>query len=446
MLAMTTAIRHSHADQRYRVIGLGLSGYSVARYLLQLGYAVSVQDDREQPPYADALRKAFPLVDLRIASLDDLDDREFDCLVVSPGLSVRNQRLREIASKGKRIIGDIELFAEAVDAPVIAITGSNGKSTVTGLVGSICKAAGVHAGVGGNIGVPALDLLGQGNDLYVLELSSFQLETTQSLKPKVATVLNVSEDHLDRYEGIDDYRRTKLSLLQQAERVICNLDAKDLPCKDPSRAFSLRDTKAAWHLGEGSEGYWLYHFDKALMPVADLKIQGRHNWANVLAAMALAHEAGIADEALVEGAKAFLGLPHRSEWLAEIEGVAWINDSKGTNPGATKAAVEGMDRPLVLLAGGQGKGADMRILRPALNQGVKTAILFGEDADRLEQAWQGCCAIERVENLEQAVDLACRTAVKGDAVLLSPACASFDQYPNFAERGEHFRRLVEGLS
>ncbi len=447
MQAMTTQTPMLHADVRYRVLGLGLSGYSAARYLLSRGYRVSVQDDRAEPPYRKALLKEFPGVDLRIEPLGAMQAADFDCLVVSPGLSVRSPQLRAMAAAGKRIVGDIELFAEAVDAPVIAITGSNGKSTVTRLVGSIFEAAGVAAGVGGNIGVPALDLLGQGHDVFVLELSSFQLETTRSLRPAVATVLNVSEDHLDRYDSLADYRDTKLGLLEQAGRVICNRDAHNLPpCTDLQRAFSLQDRAAAWHVEQRDGEHWLMQGERPLLPVSSMKLQGRHNWANALAAMALASELAVPEAALVAGVQAFAGLPHRSEWLTEIDGVAWINDSKGTNPGATRAAIEGMERPLILLAGGQGKGADMSVLRAALRQRVRVAILFGEDADRLQQAWQGCCRIERVGDLEQATELARSLAEPGDAVLLSPACASFDQYPNFAERGEHFRRLVEAMS
>ncbi len=445
MLAMKTANRQLHAEERYLVLGLGLSGLSAACYLHRRGYAVEVRDDREQPPCIDALREQCPAVGFLQRPLQDLDAEGFDCLVLSPGLSARHPHLQELAAQGKRIIGDIELFAEAVDQPVIAITGSNGKSTVTRLVGGILEAAGMRAGVGGNIGVPALDLLDQGYECYVLELSSFQLETTRSLRPAVATVLNVSEDHLDRYQDFADYRDTKLSLLRQAERVVCNLDEQNLPCEDPAHAFSLQDRRAAWHLLERKGEDWLAHGDRGLLPVSALKIHGRHNQANALAAMALCAELGVGEAAMIEGLRAFAGLPHRSEWLAEIDGVAWINDSKGTNPGATRAAIEGMDRPLILLAGGQGKGADMTVLRDALRRHVKAAILFGEDAGILQQAWQDCCAIERVENLQQAVMRARDWAQKGDAVLLSPACASFDQYSNFAERGEHFRRLVEAM-
>ncbi len=447
MQAMTTQTPLLHANERYLVLGLGLSGLSAARYLLDRGYAVTVRDDRPEPPGLRPLREAFPGVSFTQGPLDTIAADDFDCLVVSPGLSVRQPALRRLAEQGKRIIGDIELFAEAVDAPVIAITGSNGKSTVTRLVGSIFEAAGVSAGVGGNIGTPALDLLGQGHALYVLELSSFQLETTRSLRPLAATVLNISEDHLDRYEDLADYRRTKLSLLETARIRVCNRDADNLPCTDRAHAFSLSDDTAAWHLIDHKDETWLGHERRPLLPVSALKIQGRHNWANALAAMALAEASGRVDErALIEGVTAFAGLPHRSEWLAEIDGVLWINDSKGTNPGATRAALEGLERPVILLAGGQGKGADMTVLVPALRQRARAAILFGEDAPQMERVWAGACALHRVEDLPQAVALAQRLARPGDAVLLSPACASFDQYPNFAERGAHFRRLVEGLS
>ncbi len=446
MQAMSKQPHMLHADERYLVLGLGLSGLSAARYLLARGYRVTVQDDRAEPPGRRALLEEFPDVELITAPLDAIDAARHDCLVVSPGLSIRSPALRALADKGLRLIGDIELFAEAVDAPVIAITGSNGKSTVTRLVGSILEAAGRSAGVGGNIGVPALELLGQGHDVHVLELSSFQLETTHSLRPAVATVLNVSEDHLDRYRDLADYRDTKLKLLEMAERVVCNRDAVLIPCRDPERAFSIEQTGVAWHLAERDGETWLAHRDRLLLPAAELRLQGRHNWSNALAAMALASELGIDEAALVAGVKAFAGLPHRSEWLAEIDGVAWINDSKGTNPGATGAAIEGMDRPVILLAGGQGKGADMEVLRPVLQQKLRAAILFGEDAPSMARAWQGCCPIEQVDGLEQAVQRARALAYPGDAVLLSPACASFDQYPNFAARGDHFRRLVEALS
>ena len=433
-----------HADQRYLVIGLGLTGYSVASYLMRNGYDCVIQDDRDEPPYQKALLNDFPSALIIKTALTPQLVENIDCLVVSPGLSTRNEFIQQAAASGKRIVGDIELFAEAVDQPVLAITGSNGKSTVTTLLGEMIRADGKAVGVGGNLGVPALDLLSADVEFYVLELSSFQLETTRNLNLLAATVLNISEDHMDRYHDLQDYQRTKQGIYRHADNCISNMDDVLTVHGADDIQFSLANSSAAYGVIY-QDGYMLAVQGEGWIRTADLKLKGRHNWANCLAAMALARTAGISKQAIITALKSFAGLPHRSQWVAEINGVNWINDSKATNPGAVKAAVEGMDDAVILLAGGQGKGADMTILRETLKKNVKTILLFGEDAESMAADCRGTTAIERVDNLQQAVLRANDIAEPRDIVLLSPACASFDQFSGFEQRGDAYCRYVEAL-
>ena len=438
----TTAI--IHLQQRYLVVGLGLTGYSVASYLLRNGYDCVVQDDRQQPPYLAKLIESFPQATVLQQSLSQISVEDFDCFVVSPGLSIRSPLIKKVAQSGVRVIGDIELFAEAVNKPVLAITGSNGKSTVTQLVGEMIAADNYLVGVGGNIGTPALDLLEKEADYYVLELSSFQLETTHSLAPLVATVLNVSEDHMDRYDDLNDYQQTKLSISRNAQFFVSNGD-------DPLSQNSIKDIK--FSIKNDVESYSVITHPTIQLAVngegwldtSDLKIKGRHNWANCLAAMAMANLAGVSRNAIVGALKSFNGLAHRSEFIATLDGVSWINDSKATNPGAAQAAIDGMDEPVILIAGGQGKGADMTVLCDSLKSHVKTVLLMGQDAELMQQSWSDCVAIERVEDMAEAVKRARVIATEGDVVLLSPACASFDMYTGFEARGNHFATLVRSM-
>ncbi len=362
MLNMISTLKQ-HRDINYLVLGLGLTGYSAAVYLLSRGYSCRVHDSRDIPPYYRQLKSQF--ADLRFSSSpldEDLIDWA-DALVVSPGLSIHSGAVNQAAEMGKAIIGDIELFAEAADRPVIAITGSNGKSTVTTLLGEIIRAEGRKVGVGGNIGVPALDLLEQDVDFFVLEMSSYQLETTHSLKPLAATVLNLSEDHLDRYDSYADYIHAKLHIYHNAKFCISNLDDGATRHGSGDITFSLFDTDADFSLIE-DEGLWLGRQGVRWLNVEELKLKGRHNWSNCLAAMALADSIGVPQQAIIDAIKAFSGIPHRSQWVAEINGVEWINDSKATNVGAARASIEGCDRPVILIAGGQTKGADMSVLNP----------------------------------------------------------------------------------
>ncbi len=433
-----------HEDINYLVVGLGLTGYSVAGYLLSRGYRCRVQDSRDIPPYYQKLKARFSDVQITSEALDGELIEWADALIVSPGLSIHLPHIQQAAELGKRIIGDIELFAQAVDKPVIAITGSNGKSTVTTLLGEMLRADGKAVGVGGNIGIPALDLLDEGFEYYVLELSSYQLETTSSLSPVAATVLNLSEDHLDRYTDYAAYVQAKLHIYDGAKTCVSNCDDEATRHKSTDIQFGLSNADVNFCLIEDDD-ICLAKSGECWLAVTELKISGQHNWANCLAAMALADAINISRPAIISALKNFGGVPHRSQWVADIDGVEWINDSKATNVGAAVASIEGRSRPVVLIAGGQSKNADMSVMRPALQQHVKQVLLMGEDAERIEQAWQDVVEIEQIDSMQQAVTRARQIAQSGDCVLLAPACASFDMYAKFEDRGDDFTQCVRGL-
>jgi len=447
MLSMNNSQSKQHKDLNYLVVGLGVTGFSVAKYLLAHGYRCRVQDTRDIPPFIKPLQGIYPHVEVKKQELDGELIAWADVLVVSPGLSIRRADILQATELGKSVIGDIELFAQAADKPVIAITGSNGKSTVTRLVGDMIIADGKAVGIGGNIGIAALDLLSTPVDYYVLELSSYQLETTQSLKPKIAAVLNLSEDHLDRYRSYADYIQAKVHIYDDADACVSNYDDEGTKHDTNDIQFSLNPEAGVEFGVIDNDGVCLGHRGDPWLRVDELKISGKHNWANCLAAMALAHTVGISRKAIVESLKNFEGIPHRSQWVAESNGVEWINDSKATNVGAARASIEGRDRPVILIAGGQSKNADVGALARVLKERVKLVLLMGEDADRMEQAWRGATRIERVDSMKCAVARAYANAKSGDCVLLAPACASFDMYEKFEARGDDFiqnvRRLID---
>lgn len=445
MLNMNTP-SNQHADVNYLVLGLGLTGYSVACYLMALGYRCRIQDSRNIPPYLRQLRSEFPLADVRQSLNADLISWA-DVLVVSPGLSIAQPEIVQAARLGKRVIGDIELFAQAMmTQPIVAITGSNGKSTVTTLLAEMIVADQKTVGVGGNIGTPALDLLQQPVEYFVLELSSYQLETTRSLRPEIATVLNLSEDHLDRYDSYTDYIQAKLHIYQNAKTCVSNQDDEKTRHDSSDVLFGLNvASKTEYGLVENESGHWLAHKGETWVNVNQLKVSGRHNWANCLAAMAIANTLGISRPAIIDAMVKFKGIPHRSEWIAEIDGVEWVNDSKATNVGAALASIEGRNRPIILIAGGESKNADMSLLYKTITQQVKLVLLLGVDANRIERAWRGATRIERVNNMADAVIRANQQVVSGDCVLLAPACASFDMYPTFEARGDDFANHVGRL-
>ena len=443
------------SDQFRIVVGLGKSGMSLVRFLAKQGIAFAVADTRENPPELATLQRDFPKVEVRCGALD----AQFLCraseLYVSPGLAVATPALAEAAAQGVKLSGDIDLFARHAKAPIIAITGSNAKSTVTTLVGEMAQAAGKRVAVGGNLGTPALDLLADDVELYVLELSSFQLETTHQLNAEVATVLNLSEDHMDRYSGMPAYHLAKHRIFRGARQVVINRqDALTRPLlrddiKVGSFGLNAPDFNA-FGLRQQGEARYLAFGQELLLPVSELKVRGAHNQANALAALALGHAAGLSMAPMLDALRAFTGLAHRCQWLRERNGVAWYDDSKATNVGAALAAIEGLgsdiDGKLVLVAGGDGKGADFSALRGPVSRYCRAVVLIGRDAERVAAALDEQVLKVRVSDLDAAVARCAELAQPGDAVLLSPACASLDMFRNYEERGRLFAQAVEALA
>jgi UDP-N-acetylmuramoylalanine--D-glutamate ligase len=435
---------------RALVLGLGRTGLSVARYLRRKGLAVRVADTRSQPPGAAALREQVPEADLvtgpfELTLLDGVAQ-----VVISPGLSLAEPVALEARRRGLPVVGDIELFAREAQAPVAAITGTNGKSTVTALLAELASAAGRPAVAGGNLGEPALDLLERPVPaLYVLELSSYQLETTHSLRTAVATVLNVTPDHLDRYESLDDYAAAKARIFDGCDAAVVNADdARVRAMPRPGQrvlTFSVRDAGADYSLVR-DPGPLLACRGEPLLPVSAMKLQGEHNAANALAALAMCEVLGLARGPVLEALAAFGGLAHRAQWVADVDGVRYVNDSKGTNVGATIAAVEGLAGPLVLIAGGDGKNQDFAGLRPAFAGKVRHVVLIGRDAPALAAALEGVCPTERAPDMGTAVAVARAAARPGETVLLSPACASLDMFRDYAHRGDEFAAAVRSLA
>ncbi len=460
---------------RALVLGLGRTGVSCARYLRRRGVAVRVADTRDEPPGLAELRRDGE-VELHTGAFDAALLDDVDQVVVSPGLSVREPVVREAGRRGLPVVGDIELFAREAQAPVAAVTGTNGKSTVTTMVSELASAAGRPALAGGNLGEPALDLLTRPvPSLYVLELSSFQLETTWSLSTAASVVLNVTPDHMDRYATVEEYAAAKARIFDGCEVAVVNADdalVRDMP-RDGQRvlSFSLQRGDTDYSLAERPEPLLLRR-GEPLLPLSQLRIQGRHNAANAMAALAMCEALALPDAPVLGALASFGGLPHRAQWVAEIDGVRYVNDSKGTNVGATVAAVSGMEGPLVLIAGGDGKNADFSPLRDALRGKTRHVVLIGRDAPRLAAALEGAGKMARSQfpdaprfaetragklapshfSTEFATDMgsavrAARAAARpGDTVLLSPACASLDMFRDYAHRGAEFIAAVRSLA
>jgi UDP-N-acetylmuramoylalanine--D-glutamate ligase len=433
------------------IVGLGRTGVSCARHLAARGHRLVVTDSRENPPGLAELRRLVPAAATALGGFDPAVLAGADQVVVSPGVSLAEPFLRRAAAQGLDLVGDIELFAREAGGRVVGITGTNGKSTVTTLVGAFAEAAGLEVRVGGNLGEPALDLLeGPPAAMYVLELSSYQLETTWSLQPEAAAVLNVSPDHLDRYHDLAEYAAAKARIYERAAAAIVNLDdAIVVRMPRPGQrtvGFSLRRQDADFRLLHEAGEDWLAEGAEPILPLAALALPGRHNAANALAALAVGSVCGFPRAAMAGVLQEFRGLAHRTERVRDLRGVSWIDDSKGTNVGATVAAIEGMDGPLVLIAGGEGKGQDFAPLGPACQGKVKQAILIGRDARLLAGALEGRCAVTFAASMEAAVGAAAAVAHAGDTVLLSPACASFDMFRDYAHRGEAFAAAVRELA
>jgi UDP-N-acetylmuramoylalanine--D-glutamate ligase len=433
------------------IVGLGRTGMSCARYLHARGWRLAVTDTRAKPPEMARLAELDATIPVRVGVLDPALLDGADLVVASPGVSLAEPFFMKARRQGVEIVGDIELFARAADAPVVGITGTNGKSTVTTLVAKMAERAGVRVRVGGNLGEPALDLLQPGTQLYVLELSSFQIDATQALGLKAATVLNVTPDHLDRYATVEDYAASKARIFDHCDTAVINLDdplvvAMPRPGQK-TVGFSLRASIGAYYAVATHNGeWWLTRREEPLMPVAAMKIKGLHNAANALASLALGDAVGLPMAAMLEELATFAGLPHRSQWVADVDGVTYINDSKGTNVGATIAAVSGMQGPLVMIAGGDGKNQDFSALAEIFRGKVRHTVLIGRDAAAIATALQGVCTLEMCSTLEEAVRAAAKAAHPGDTVLLSPACASLDMFRDYTHRGAVFAQAVKELA
>lgn len=442
---------------RTAIIGMGVTGYSCLRYLAGRDELLLL-DTRDDPPHGAAARQDFPQARAAFgaaACREDLDG--VDRVIVSPGVTLDHPLVDRARAGGALVESDIDLFCQAARAPIYAVTGTNGKSTVTALAGHLLTQLGTNPGVGGNLGEPALDLLREPRDCYVLELSSFQLERMNRYPFRAATILNVSEDHLDRHGSLADYARSKQRIYAQAHRAVANRgDANTLPDVDVAELVTFgadRPGPGHWGVGTVNGAVCLLRGSETVMAVADLPLAGMHNALNVLAAFALVARDDTAVADLASAAATFRGLPHRCQPVAERGGVVYIDDSKATNVGAALAALEGLAADgvrrsaphIVLIAGGDGKGADFAPLADGVRRYVKAVVLLGRDAPRLQQALDGTASITRVDDMEQAVAAARDAAQPGDVVLLSPACASLDMYANYAARGAAFAAAVEAL-
>ncbi len=438
------------------IVGLGVTGLSAARFLQEQGMLFAVMDSRQTPPNLSQFENEFPDVKVITGDLDEDFLAEASEIIISPGMSLQTPALRKAQQAGVSIIGDIELFARHASKPVIAITGSNAKSTVTSLVGDMVKAAGYRVAVGGNLGKPVLELLDDNHiDFYVLELSSFQLETTFSLQPIAATILNLSEDHMDRYASYGDYHRAKQRIYHNAQHVVVN--RQDMLTHPP-----LGNDVTLWSFGNDTPDirgfglqvednrYFLTYQFTPMLAADQLTVKGMHNVINALAALALTTAAGIDPNAVLQALVSFKGLPHRCEFIADINQVSYINDSKATNVGATLAALQGFASAsspnIILIAGGQSKDADFSPLKNALKKHVRLLILIGRDAPKIEKVMSGIVPMTHVASIQEAVGVAKDNAQQGNIVLLSPACASFDMFSGFAERGQQFAAAVQELA
>jgi UDP-N-acetylmuramoylalanine--D-glutamate ligase len=449
------------------VVGLGISGLSMARWLSRRGAHVRVTDTRATPPCAAQLARELPAVPVHTGALDDELFRDSDLVALSPGIAMSERPIAAATRRGVPVVGDVELFAQALSsvhgARVVAITGSNGKSTVTEMAGRMCRAAGLRTVVAGNIGLPVLDALLQveedaaqglpAPEAFVLELSSFQLETTYSLDAHVAACLNLSEDHMDRYAGMEAYGQAKARIFYgDGTQVVNRQDAWTRAMALPGRrvfTFGL-DAPAnerEWGLVASGGENWLAQGGQKLMAVSQLRVAGLHNAANGLAALALARALDLAYQPILQALAQFEGLPHRVQKVAEIGGITFYDDSKGTNVGATVAALSGMSQKVVLIAGGDGKGQDFSPLCAPVASRARAVVLIGRDRERIAQAVAGSgVPLLRAQDMDEAVQAGFRAAREGDAVMLSPACASFDMFRNYEHRAQVFVEAVKRIA
>ena len=447
-----SAAHPSHVARTGRtiVVGLGRTGLSCARYLYSRGIEFAVTDSRAAPPETQALQDLAPDIDMRFGGFDQTLLDGATQIIASPGVALQEPFLLAAAARGVPIVGDIELFAREAKAPIAAITGTNGKSTVTTLVARMAQAAGKRAIAAGNLGRPVLELLDEPvPDLYVLELSSFQLDTTHSLRTLAATVLNVTPDHMDRYASLAAYAASKAHIFDHCDTAVVNLDdpaVRSMASSVRTLGFSLLCDPAASYYAQTQAGETvLMSRGEPIVAMSELKVAGLHNAANALASLAMCDALGLPRASCVRALREFEGLPHRSQFVADLDGVRYVDDSKGTNVGATLAAVAGMPGSLVLIAGGQGKGQDFEPLAAAFIGKVRHVVLIGQDAKLIEAALAGVCSTEHAKDMNDAVRAAARAARSGETVLLSPACASLDMFRDYGHRGDVFAAAVRGV-
>ena len=438
------------------VAGLGISGVSAVNFLHEQGYRVAVTDSRDVPPGHDKIPTE---VQTRFGQFDQELLLQAEEIIISPGLDPKLPEIQAAIAKGIPVISEIQILRRATDKPIVAITGSNAKSTVTTLIGLMALQAGVKVAVGGNLGRPALDLTHDDPDVYILELSSFQLETTSHLNAAVAVVLNVSEDHLDRHGDMFGYHTAKHRIFQGVKKVVYNRDDSLtrplVPDVTPMQSFGLNapDLNQYGILREDDGTIWLARGRERLLKSSEMYIQGTHNVANALACLALGEAIGLPLEKMLETLKIFKGLEHRCEFVKEVQHVRYYNDSKGTNIGATLAALDGLGAAIevqggkvAIILGGQGKGQDFTALRNSLRKYAKIAVLIGEDRPVIEKAIEGTTTLLHAESLQEAVALCQQNTHVHDVVLLSPACASFDMFTGYPERGHRFVEYVNKLN
>lgn len=441
----------------YLIAGLGITGRSIARYLKKRNLSFAFFDTRHTVDNMDSFNSEFPNVDIFFQTLPAQLYSKLTTVITSPGVALDSPIMAEIKAHNIPIIGDIECLVQNVRQPIIAITGTNGKSTVTTLVGKMAKQAGLNAAVGGNIGLPVLELLdnSEAYNIWVLELSSFQLDTTESLAAVGASILNISADHLDRHHTIENYIGVKKKIYDNAKNIVYNRDDKlTYPAVKPSfssaTSFGLSTPKTGeWGIIQKNKTVYLAFGSECLLDVEHMGLKGKYNWLNALAACALADTVGIDHHVMVRVLNSFSGLEHRCQRVRTLEGVEWINDSKGTNIGATNSAIEGIgstiEGKIILIAGGLGKGADFSELKDRVSDYVTTVVLIGRDAPKIAEALQTVTIIVQANSLSEAITIAQKKAQPGDVVLFSPACASQDMFRDFNHRGEVFTHLVNQL-
>lgn len=447
------------AGKKKIIVGLGKTGLSCARYLRARGEQFSVVDTRDNPPGLGLFKESFPEVSVTLGGLETAMLTDAAEVIVSPGISLEQPAIVAAIARGIPVYGDIDIFSREANAPILAVTGSNGKSTVVSLLGDMVRNDGKKAGVGGNLdgesAMPALDMLQRESaDIYVLELSSFQLETTRNLAAEVATILNISQDHMDRYVSMTDYAEAKQRIFLGCKNYVVNRNdyaTEPLSATQAKRWTYGLDTPGGDGFGfiSDEDGDFLTQGNVKLLNVKEMKLVGMHNVLNALAALAMGYAAGLSILAMVETLRSFAGLPHRCQWVRQIRGIDFYNDSKATNPGAAHVGIQSIGQmvsgAVILIAGGDGKGADFTPLREVVRQYVRTLILIGRDADKMSRDLGDTTETILVDDMTSAVACAVNCALPGDAVLLSPACASLDMYMDFRHRGRVFMAAVESL-